>query len=286
MKMISLLLLISISTVRAATAQTVAAPGNATAAALATVSATATPTPAPAPPPNPIKVAYYGEYNGPRLSNLNLTQSQGPLDATPSYTGLSHSLKLGYALSDTIIVGLQTRTGSSFDPAVGFFFKDERIYMAWKHMISTSDIDMTGVIHLELPTSGASRTAGKILGFNILNNWIFNTSLRNWSFSALTLLFTKYFNAPGASTTDVYVALDPTISVDITPSWAIALNANFDASHSYTDSFFNYGQDSPDYIEIGPQWTVNANLQIYPALQFYTYDLSVPTLYMNVSASL
>jgi len=280
--MISLLLLISISTVGVATAQTAAAPGN---TALSSV-ATATPTPEPAPPPNPIKVVYYGEYDGPRLSNLNFTQSQGPLDAAPSYTGISHSLKLGYAVSTDVVIGVQTRTGSSFDPAQAFFFKDERIYLAWSHMISTSDLDMTGIMRVELPTSGASRTAGKIMGFNLLNNWTFNTSLRNWSFSVLTLLFSSFYNAPGASTTDIYVALDPTISVDITPSWAIALNANFDASHNYNDSFFNYGQDAPDYFELGPQWTVNAHLQIYPALKFYTYDLTVPTFYMNVSASL
>jgi len=294
MKMISLLLLILVSTVHAAPVQKTASTKKANAAQKVTPTPSPTPSPEvtptpvlalPTPTPNPWKVSYFGEYYGPRVGNPQLSKTQGPLDPAPSYTEWDNSLKLGYAVSKDVVLGAQTRAAIPFDPTKSFTFMDERLYFSWANMIDTPDVNMTGVLDVELSTSAASKNAGKIIAFRIKNNWILKTPLRNWSFSALTMVKPIFYNVP-YSKSDLALGFYPTIEWDYSSEWALVINGGFDANHSYNDTFYSYGQGDPDSIEIGPQWTINSHVQVYAAINFFTADFTVPTLYFNISAAL
>jgi hypothetical protein len=266
MKMISLLLLISISSVHAAPVAT---------------TVVATPTPAP----QPWKLSYFGSYSGPRLSNFDLTKTQGPLDTEPSYTSWGHSLKVGYAVSSLVVMGTQIRAGSPFDPTRTLSWSNLRFYVSWKHMIDTSDVDMQGVVDIELPSSTGAKNSGMIIAFNIKNNWTFKTSLRNWSFSAMTLIRPMFYNIP-TSKTDIYFGLYPSAQLDLAADWSLLMEGSFDASHSYNDTYFDFTQSDPDYINVGIQYAINSHIQINPALTFYTTDFTVPSIYFGLSAAL
>lgn len=280
MKMISLLLLISISTVHAAPATT-----TAVAPTSGTTTAAATPAPAAAPAPQPWKLAYFGEYVGPRLSNFDLARTQGPLDAAADYTSWGHSLKIGYAISSDVVLGTQIRAGSPFDPTKTLAWRNLRFYASWKHMIDTSDVDMQGVVDVELPNSTGARSSGMIVAFNIKNNWTFKTSLRNWSFSAMTMIRPMFYNIPTGKT-DIFFGFYPCAQLDLAADWSFLFEGNFDASHSYNDTYFNFGQDDPDSMNFGIQYSINSHIQVNPALTFYTTDFTVPILYFSLSASL
>lgn len=291
MKKISLLLLISISSAHAAPAAKKAP----TPVATATPAAPATPvasTPvatstsaAPAPTPIPWKLVYGGEYAGPRLSNFELSKTQGPLDTAADYTSWDHSLKIGYTVANDLILGTQIRASSPFNPTSTLTWANLRFYATWKHMIDTSDIDMTGVVDVELPSSTRAKNSGMIMAFNIKNNWTFKTSLRNWSFSALTLIRPMFYNVPGGKT-DIVVALYPSAQLDLFSDLSLVIEGSFDAAHSYSDTFFDVGQANPDSINVGISYAINSHIQINPALTFYTTDFSVPTLYFALSAAL
>ena len=293
MKMISLLLLISISTVYAAPQKKVPAKAKKT-----TATAVATPTPAPsatpvpeaaiaepAPTPIPWKLSYFGSYTGPRLSNLNFAKTQGPLDANSSYTSWGHSLKLGYAISKDVVIGTQVRPTTPFDPTQTLSWSNLRLYFSWNHMIDTSDVDMQGVLDFEVPSSTDSKNKGMIMAFNIKNNWTFKTSLRNWGFSALTLLRPMFYNSPTANK-DIYFAIDPSAELTISADWALELGGNLEVSHIYNNTYFDFRQQGGDYFTAGIQYTINSHIQVIPGFQFFTEDFSVPVITFGLSAAL
>ena len=291
MKIITLLLLISATTAIAAPQNTKTGKPvptvNFSKITLPPVASSPSPTPAPAPaaPPQPWKLSYFGEYIGPRLSNISLSKTQGPLDPLPSYGNWAHGAKIGYAITPEVVLGSQIRGKSQFDPALPFAWKNLRFYFSWKHMIDTSDVDMQGVVDWELPTSAGSKKAGMVSAINIKNNWTIKTSLRNWSFSALTLIRPMFYNVPTGKG-DIYLGIFPSAQLDLAADWSLLLEGSFDASHSYNDTFFDFGQDDPDNINVGVQYSINPHLQINPALKFFTADFSVPILYFALSASL
>jgi len=290
--MLCMLLMISFSTAHAAStavnsAAPVLDPQLDQSPAASGVIAITSPTPQPpAPKPFPLKLSYFAEYDGPRLSNLNLLQYyQGPIDPYASYAGIAQSLKVGYAVSSDVVLGTQIRTNSPFDPTANFAFKNLRFYVSWKHMIDTPDLDMQGVVDVEIPNSAGSRAKGLIVAFDIKNNWTLKTSFRNWSFSALTLIKPKFYNNP-VGQSDLDLGIFPEITLDIAADWELQLNGSFDTTHSYSNGYFVFGHADDNYIAPGIQYAVNAYIQVAPALKFYTADLTVPTIYMLVSAAL
>ncbi len=261
-------------------------PAETTSAPAATSNTATTAASNPNPPiPSPWRLVYSGEYYGPRLSNFNLTQTQAPNSPTSEYTGWNHALKAGLAVSPTVTLGAQIRASSSFDPMQSLVWKNHRIYAAWAHMIDTSDIDMIGILDAEFPTSATARDRGLIMAFNLKNNWTIKTSLRNWNFSFLTLIRTTFYNDPNEKS-DIYLGFFPAAQFDLFSDLSLLIEGNFDASHNYNNIYFDFNEADPDYLKAGLQYAINSHVQINPALQFYTSNFSVPTLYFALSAAL
>ena len=241
---------------------------------------------APAPSkPNPWRLVYSGEYYGPRLSNFNFSQTQAPDSLTSEYTAWNHALKVGLAVAPTVTLGVQFRANTPFEPGQSLAWKNHRIYAAWAHMIDTADIDMVGILDAEFPTSTGAKSKGLIMAFNVKNNWTIKTSLRNWNFSFLTLIRSTFYNDP-INQSDIYLGFYPSAQWDLTTDLSLLLEGSFDASHNYNNIYFDYNQADPDYFKAGFQYAINGHIQINPALQFYTYDFTVPTLYFGLSAAL
>lgn len=247
----------------------------------------APPAAAPAPPRSPWRLVYFGDYIGPRLSNLRFSQTQGPQAATTSYTAWNHSVKGGYQIAPNHIIGMQVRAQSPFDPTQQFFFKNLRFYATWQNMVDTKDVNIGTVIDLEPGTSTGARTQLNSFNLNFKINWELKTQLRNWSFTAMTLFRTMFYDQPSGKG-DFYVGLFPWVTMDLGPNWQLLFEGSFDASHSYNDVFFQLGQDDPDYVNVGVIHSFSPHLQINPALRFYTDNISFKAadLYLSVTAAL
>jgi hypothetical protein len=255
------------------------------------VTGTVAATPAANPPPIPWKLVYFTEWVGPRFSNFDLAKTQGPLDGDlPDYTTIFHSLKIGYAVSNRVVLGGSLRGESVLDPKAtnSFNFYNLRLYGSWKHMIDTSIVDMQQVVEAELPTTDSSRTKGLIVRFNIKNNWTIKTSLRNWYFSFTTLLSPRYYDAITGTSTDLAIGIFPWITLDLAPDWQLVFEGSFDAGHKYQETFFDFNQGDPDYVNVGFMWSLNSHFQLNPALRFYTVNLSPSraTAYLSLTAVL
>lgn len=262
--------------------QTVPAPG----VPAGTVTS-APPAAAPAPPRSPWRLVYFGDYIGPRLSNLRFSQTQGPQASTPSYTAWNHSVKGGYQIAPNHIIGMQVRAQSPFDPTQQFFFKNLRFYATWQNMVDTKDVNIGTVIDLEPGTSTGARNQLNSLNINFKINWELKTQLRNWSFTAMTLFRTMFYDQPSGKG-DFYMGLFPWVTMDLGPGWQLVFEGSFDASHSYNDVFFQLGQDDPDFVNVGVMHSFSPHLQINPALRFYTDNISLKAadLYLSVTAAL
>jgi hypothetical protein len=248
---------------------------------------------ASAPPPSPIRGSYTLEYEGNRFGQ--------PLDQVTSPSGeisgaaLLHDARIAYGfpskqaigLRGQLIQNLQTVSPDTGVVSPNFVAKDLRVFLQWVNMISTPDLDMTGVLDVVLPTSEKSVLGEKILQLNIKNNWTIKTSLRNWYFSATTLIAPLWFKVPFGKP-DYIVAIYPNVAVDLAPDWQLVFDASFDAAHNNSANFFDYQNADPDYITVGPQWTVNSHITLYPGIRFYTENLAidVATLYLNFTAAL
>ena len=267
-------------------------PQSKTTNSIAATPPVATPTPEPAPPTTPWKLIYFVDYSGPRLTNINLNQTQGPSDAAPSYSEFDHWFKIGYGVSPKVTLGTQIRFVTPLDPSQNLVWKDIRFYVSWSHMIETSSIDMQGGLDVELPTSDKSKANGKIVGFRIKNNWVLKTELRNWFFSAMTMVIPQFYSNPvGVATTgtaDISFAIFPWVTLDLVPDWQLLFEGSFDGSHNYNAAYFDLNQGDPDYVDFGPLWSMNSHMQLNPALRFYTGNLSfrAATLYLSFTASL
>lgn len=204
-----------------------------------------------------------------------------------NYTGINHSLKAGYKLSKNVIVGAQFGAVSPFDPTQSFQFNDSRIFANWANMVDTKDINMQGVIKLQLPTTDASRNRGRIMALQIQNNWTLKTELRNWSFTASTLVM-PFFNTDPNGKPDLFVGLFPYITVDLSPKVQLMFEGGFDAIRSYNASSFDFSQADSDYIDIGPVFNVNSSVSVTTALRFFTEMISFKAscLYLNISAAI
>ncbi len=258
-----------------------------------TISAAAAPTADAPPPPSPWKLTYFGEYQGPALSNFDLSKTQTP-GQPEGPTEWDHYLMVGYQFSKSIIIGTQFRGVSPIDSTPGstasFSLLDQRIYVKWKNMIDTSDVNMAGKLTFELPTTDKSRTAGKIIAFKIEDNVEFKTPLRNWSFTADFLLKPVFYNDPvsGSGKTDMIVGVFPYITVDLTPSTQLLFEGSFDATHNYNANFYDYLPGDPNYIDVGPLFTITSHFNTNVALRFFTDEISFKSaaLYANFSATL
>jgi hypothetical protein len=249
------------------------------------VTANASPTPKPSFLGN-VRFSYFGEYLGPRISNLDLTRTQGP-NGQPEYTSISHSLKAGYKVAKNVIVGAQFGALSPFDPTQTFQFNDTRLFANWANMVDTKDLNMQGVLKLQLPTTEASRNRGRIMALQIQNNWTLKTELRNWSFTASTLIM-PFFNNEPQGKPDLFVGFFPYVTVDLTPKVQLMFEASFDAIRTYNDPTFEFAQADSDYVDIGPVFNLNSNVSLTTALRFFTEMVSIKNscLYLNVSAAI
>lgn len=249
------------------------------------------PTPEPvAPKKSPFKLSYYGEVQGPALGNLDINKTQTP-GSPAAYSEWDHSLKLGYQVVKNFTLGTQFRAASPFDPAGKFGFADQRFYGQWSHMIETSDIDMSGKLTLELPTTDRSRTAGKIFAFKFDENFTLKTSLRNWSFTTAVMIKPTFFNDPvagGIGKNDLNFGIFPYITMDISPNVQLLFEASFDGNHNYTAGAYDYQPGDPDYIDIGPIFTLNSHVNTNVALRFFTEEITfnAAALYINLEAAL
>ena len=125
-----------------------------------TASSTAAPTPAPepAPPKSPWGLVFFAEYQGPKLANIDFTKTgDDTVDNTysngTSYAEIDEWVKLSYKITPRVTFGIQPRWKNSFDPNVGFAWKDSRVFIGWSGMINTADIEMRGALDIELPTT-------------------------------------------------------------------------------------------------------------------------------------
>ena len=123
--------------------------------------------------------------------------------------------------------------------------------------------------------------------FNLTNNWVFKTSLRNWMFSVVTYLSPRFYTGTN-SNTDLAIGLFPFITYDLSTDWQLVFDMSFDATHSNQAIFFDFASGDPNYINVGLNYQINAALSINPALRFYADDLSFTNanLYLAVSAAL
>lgn len=282
----SFLFIMTLSSPQAALAQTPATTAPATPGATATgvapltgtLTAPATPA-APEAPKSPWRLSYYTEYQGPRFSNIDFTKTQGVTDAEPSYTSVFHQVKLGYGISKAVIFGTAIRANSYFDPKKDFGFLDLRFYSSWNHMIETQDLDMQGVLTLELPTTDSNRNAGKLFAVKAGSNWTLKTSLRNWSFTAATEVKSVFFNDPAGKggKTDITIAIYPYITVDLSANTQLLFEASFDANHNYNAAFYDYQPGDPDYIDVGPNFAIGSHISTNIAFRFFTDSISFKT---------
>lgn len=258
-----------------------------------TGTSTAATAPAAAPAPESRwNAVYFGEYFGPRFSNFDISRTSGPRDTTDTaYTVIDHSVKLWYKVAKNNKIGVQVRGRTPFDPDQTFFFKNLRLMGTWKNMIDTADVNMGSQLDIEFPTMARQREAGKLLDLNLKFNWEIKTSLRNWSFSATTMVRPSFYNDP-TNKSDVYFGLFPWITMDFAPGWQLIFEGSFDASHQYQAIAFDLntteGADDPDFIRTGVGYNFNSNVSINPAIQWYTSDLSPAStvLYLSLSASI
>ncbi len=252
-----------------------------------TAAGVSTPTPAPPTFMSRVKLSYYGEVQGPRLSNINLLKTQGPEDGDASYSEWDHQVKAGYAVTKNVVLGTIFSAVSYFDPAKNITFKDTKLFGSWNHMVETNDLDMQGVLKLGLPTTSKSRNGGRIVSMTLQNNWTLKTAYRNWSFTAATVINPIYNYNPSGNT-DMVVGLFPYVTVDLTPNTQFLFEASFDAAHTYNDSTFDFSQGDPDYVDLGPIFNIGSHVSITTALRFFTESISFKTscLYFNISAAL
>ena len=247
--------------------------------------AAATPTPVPTFLSN-VRFSYFGEYQGPRLSNIDLMKTQTP-NGAPEYTAINHSLKAGYKVAKNVIVGAQFGALSPLDPTQTFQFNDTRLFANWANMVDTKDINMQGVLKLQLPTTERSRNGGRIMALQIQNNWTLKTELRNWSFTASTLIM-PFFNSTPQGRPDLFVGFFPYVTVDLSPKVQMMFEASFDAIRTYNDPTFEFSQADGDYVDIGPVFNINSSVSVTTALRFFTEMISFKAscLYFNISAAI
>lgn len=275
-----------------ASAQTSPVPTNARTAPKKTVVNMATPpsavaTPAAAEPPkkkSPIKLMYGMEYEG---NNFGKSLTKLP-DGTSAIIG--HDFRVGYQVAAAHVIGIRETVTQLLETPPGeetFTANDWRIYLTWKNMIETSDVEMNGTLDILLPTSEASQKAQKLVSFNIKNSWTPKTQLRNWSFNVVTSVGPRFYQIPNKKTDLVLLAI-PNITVDIGPQSHIYWELGLDATHKYEANYFDFTEGDGDYMTLGPQFDLNSHIQVYPALKFYTGNLSfkAATVYFNLTAAL
>jgi hypothetical protein len=231
-----------------------------------------------------LRMSYSMSYDGPRFRNFDLTQTQGPNDATSGFAGIDHALKIGYALSKKVVIGFQFTGAGSFDPNQGFSIGDVRNYFNWSKMVETDDIELQGVLRLTYPTTLASQLRGNILSVRVQGNWTFKTSLRNWSFTASTMLNTNYNKYP-VGKDDFSAILAPYITYDLGPSVTWVFEGFFDSAHSYDAASLDYKNASDDSFDTGPMFTINSHTSLTSTIKFYTqkitFDTATPYLELN-----
>jgi hypothetical protein len=288
MKMLTLIMLFSATQVFAAPVKK-----STTATTKAPVVATTAPivaAPAPAPARSPWRLLYNGEYYGPRFSNFDLSQTQGPDQpgkppTQSSYTNWNHTVKISYAITPEFIVGGALRMRTLFNPAVqSFAWKDNRLFFTWANMIDTDHVNMGTTVDFEFPTSQGSRAVEnqQILAINLKNAWGFKIPSTDWSFGALTLIRNTYSNLPSVGE-GIYLGFFPEIEYTVGSGFSLIGAGNFDASRSYKDIFWSLSGDDPDYLALGFKYAPNSHIEFHPAAQFYTADFNVPTLYFEMS---
>jgi len=235
-----------------------------------------------------LRMAYFLDYDGPRFNHFDLTQTQGPLDPTSSYTSVYHTGRIGYAVSPRVTLGFQVTGTGSFDPQVGFALGDISNFVNWAKMVETQDIELQGVLRITYPTTAASVAKGKLFAVRAQGNWTFKTPLRNWSFTASTKLTTSFVKTPTGDTSDFAVELAPYITVDVSPNISWVFEGSFDANHQYADTSFDFRQGDPDSFDTGPMFTINSHASITTTIKFYTtrvaFDNATP--YVNLSLAL
>ena len=249
--------------------------------------------PSPTPAPFPFKLSYFGEYIGPRLSHLDFTTTQTPDDKKIQYAYYQHYLKAGFLVAKDVVIGTQLRLINSYDPDPqnGFYWEDARFFISWAHMVETDDVDMTGILKVEVPTTDYTRDTGEIIAFKIENNWILKTSLRNWHFTALTYVKPYFYHDPynfGKGRESMDIAFLPYVTVDLFPSIQLLFEGYFEALHNYNADFYDYQSGDVDYLDIGPLFTINRHLNTNIAFRFYPDNVSLKeaTLYLSVTAVL
>lgn len=238
----------------------------------------------------PIKISYFAEYQGPALGyNSGLQETKNP-GTPPEYAEIDHSLKISYPVSKLVTVGTQFRGANYFDPSKSFSLSDQRFYSQWSHMMETPDVDISGKLTVEIPTTSKSRTAGKLVTFKIGNNVEFKTPLRNWSFTFSTLIQTNFYNDPvsGGGKTDFIFGVFPYVTVDLFPNIQLLFEGSFDFNHNYNAAFYDYIPGDPNYIDLGPIFTIGPHINTNIALREYTGDFTVQglTLYANIGVAL
>ncbi len=235
-----------------------------------------------------LRMSYFLDYDGPRFTNFDLTQSQGPLDETSSFATLFHTLRVGYAVSPRVTVGFQITGTASFDPQQQFNLGDINNFVNWAKMVETDDLEIQGVLRVTYPTTANSVAAGKIFAVRAQGNWTFKTPLRNWSFTTATKFTSSFFKTPTGSTSDFVVELAPYITVDLSPNVQWVFEGSFDANHQYADTSFDFRQGDPDSFDTGPSFTINSHASVTTTIKFYTTRVSFDnaTPYVNLSLAL
>ncbi len=232
-----------------------------------------------------LRMAYFLDYDGPRFTNFDLTQSQGPLDANSSFATFFHTFRIGYAVSPRVTLGFQITGTGSFDPQTPFNLGNVNTFANWAKMVETDDVEIQGVLRVTLPTTAASIASGQIFAVRAQGNWTLKTPLRNWSFTAQTKFTSTFVKSPTGASSDFVVELAPYITVDLSPNVQWVFEGSFDANHQYADTSFDFRQGDPDNFDTGPCFTINSHLSVTTTIKFYTTNVSFETAtpYVNLS---
>jgi hypothetical protein len=234
-----------------------------------------------------IRMLYLMIYDGPRLTNFDLTKTQGVNDTEGSYTDLINIFRVGYAVTKRVVVGVTVTGFAPLDPQKQFLFGDLSNYVSWGKMVETDHLEIQGQFIVFYPTSERSRMSGKLLALRGGLNWNFKTPLRNWNFSASTKFTSHFFRDPSEQT-DFVVALEPAISVDVLPNVQWLLQGEFDAAHKYSAVTYDFNQAGGDSFNTGPNFTIGSHISLTTAIKFYTERVSfdTATLYSELAVSL
>lgn len=232
---------------------------------------------------------YWSSLSGPGLTNGSFNQHVRD-DGTKTQENFFHMLWTGYRINPKDSVGVLNRFNHDFgnNKSAAFAMLNPRLY--WRHagLLSTKRINMNSDIRLELPTTNASHNSGMVAGGQILQNWSLKLPNKRWYVGLQTGENIYQFNKASGDEPNFFLTLSPSASYTLNDHWALYAWGWFDSGITNNNGARDWNAMGGDYVRVGPMYSPNQYVQIYPCLQAYPWALSADklTLGLELSASL